>query len=113
VWSTPVLQPFITHGGSLVFFSPLTARNKPVAELIAIKQVTSLEEYNAYDQLQPPFITQVQQLKLLHQLLPEKDRFRETDMMVEVLKRLEPFLPGGTAAIEKANQQEQKRVLWV
>jgi len=106
-WTTPILQPFITHGGRLVFFSPLNACNKPVAEMVVLKEVANQKEYDSYNLLQPSFITQAIQLKLLHELLPEECRFRETNVMVEVLKRLDPFLLGGEPIINEQRGEER------
>lgn len=61
--------------------------------MILESSILSLKEFQKFDENQLSFIEQAKMLKVLYSFLPETSRFRETSVMVKVLRRLEPFLP--------------------
>lgn len=61
--------------------------------MIVENSVLDKDDYEQLNALQLTFIQQAKQIKILHDLLPEDSRFRETCVLVKIVERLKNFLP--------------------
>uniref|UniRef100_A0A915CWG5 ATP-dependent (S)-NAD(P)H-hydrate dehydratase n=1 Tax=Ditylenchus dipsaci TaxID=166011 RepID=A0A915CWG5_9BILA len=75
-----LLQPFFSHGGSLVFFSSCNSGGTPLSDIIVDNCVSSVEDFEEYNKLQLSFIEQAKMLKVLYDHIPNDSSLRKGDL---------------------------------